>query len=633
MLNYSRLLAVLALLSMPVAGAWADAARLAQLVDYVGVDYPEAVQNGEVVSDLEYAEMLEFSTLIQDEIESLPEGPSREALQPLSAELEQAINAKADPSVVARLSTQMSAILLTSTTLAAAPTEVPDIGSAAELYRTQCAHCHGDEGAGDGLAGQGLEPAPTDFTDPARARERSLYGLYNTITLGVEGTGMTPFPQLPAEQRWALAFYVGGMHVDDDTRARGELEYRERQDGLLPSLRDVATTRLSEVAARQGEAAASLHAWLRLNPDALARARPDPLSVAMSGIRSSVDAYAEGNAAAAADLAVDAYLEGFELAEASLGTTRPDLVIEVENAMTALRTAIRRGEPVDQVRIAGERALALLQQARDARAEDSLSPSVAFTSALVILLREGLEAILIIGAMAAFLSQTGRRDALRWLHGGWLAALGLGVLTWAVSNYVVEISGATRELTEGVTALVAAAVLFYVGFWMHSKLHARRWQEFIQSSVRAALDRRSLLAISGIAFVAAYREVFETVLFFQALWVQSSAPASSRAIVAGFVVAALLIVAIAWLIFRIGVRLPLRQFFGVSAAIMIALAVIFVGKGVAALQEAGKLPFDPVDIPRIDLLGIYPSWQSLLAQVLVLAVALALVFRNARATA
>jgi high-affinity iron transporter len=214
---------------------------------------------------------------------------------------------------------------------------------------------------------------------------------------------------------------------------------------------------------------------------------------------------------------------------------------------------------------------------------------------------------------------------LRWLHGGWIAALGLGVLTWIVSNYLVEISGATRELTEGITALTAAAVLFYVGFWMHSKLNARRWQAFIQSSVRAALDRRSLWALAGIAFVAAYREVFETVLFFQALWVQSSAPAASRAVLGGFAAGAALIVAIAWAIFRFGLRLPLKQFFAVSAAIMIALAVIFVGKGVAALQEAGKLPLDPVDFPRIDVLGIYPNWQSLAAQLLVLAAALALV--------
>src|SRR5690606_13761134 len=159
-------------------------------------------------------------------------------------------------------------------------------------------------------------------------------------------------------------------------------------------------------------------------------------------------------------------------------------------------------------------------------------------------------------------------------------------------------SGATRELTEGITALVAAGVLFYVGFWMHSKLNARRWQAFIEESVRAALNRRSLWALAGIAFVAAYREVFETVLFFQALWVQSGSPVTSRAVLGGFAAGAALIVAIAWAVFRFGVRLPLRQFFAVSAAVMITLAVIFTGKGMAALQEAGKLPLDPVDFPR-----------------------------------
>src|SRR5690606_37939859 len=224
-----------------------------------------------------------------------------------------------------------------------------------------CAACHGESGAGDGPAGANLEPAPTDFTDPERAHERSLYGLYNTITLGVEGTGMIAFPQLSAEERWALAFYVGGLHVDPATAARGEQAFAARRGGLLPTLRDVATRRLADVAATQGEPDASLYAWLRLNPAALDDARPDPLTVAMAGVRRSVELYAAGQAAAAGDAAVDAYLDGFELAEAALGTTHPDLVIDVENAMTALRNAIRRGAPEADVRIAGERALALLQ--------------------------------------------------------------------------------------------------------------------------------------------------------------------------------------------------------------------------------------------------------------------------------
>src|SRR5690606_27004764 len=158
--------------------------------------------------------------------------------------------------------------------------------------------------------------------------------------------------------------------------------------------------------------------------------------------------------------------------------------------MTRLRLAIRNRVPEADVRAAADNALALLQEARDSQTGESLSPSVAFISALVILLREGLEAILVLGAIAAFLGKTGRKDAMRWLHGGWVAALGVGVLTWVVSNYFITISGATREVTEGVTALVAAGVLFYVGFWMHSKLNARRWQGFIQHSAQQALDHQ-----------------------------------------------------------------------------------------------------------------------------------------------
>jgi high-affinity iron transporter len=352
----------------------------------------------------------------------------------------------------------------------------------------------------------------------------------------------------------------------------------------------------------------------------------------MAGVRSSLDLYARGETRAAHDAAIDAYLEGFELAEAALSTTQPALVRAVEEAMIGLRVAIREGQPEHQVRASGEQLLTLLQQARDSQTGESLSPRVAFVSALVIMLREGLEAILVLGAMAAFLNKTGRRDALAWLHGGWLAALAAGALTWVVSNYFITISGATREVTEGVTALLAAAVLFYVGFWMHSRMNARRWQEFLQQGMQRALDGRGLWALAGIAFVAVYREVFETVLFFQALWAQAALPAAQSSTLAGAGVGAVLIVGLAWAIFRFGIRLPLKPFFMATAAIMVTLAVIFAGKGVAALQEAGKLPLDPVHFPRIDLLGIYPTLQSLGLQLFVLGAALALVLYGARSS-
>lgn len=625
------LYALLALLQP--SGALADAARLAQLVDYVGVDYSVAVQDGEVISELEYGEMQEFSRLIEEQVDTLPPGAARDSLRPMANALRDAINSKAQPAHVADITARMGSILLQSPDIAAVPASIPDLNKSAQLYAENCATCHGESGRGDGPAVNAqMEPSPTNFTDQQRAHARSLYGLFNTITLGVEGTAMPSYKQMDREQRWALAFYVGSLHVTDDALQAGQQAFEATPAAYLPSLRDLTTSTPSGIKRSAGDTAAALHAWLRANPGALEQSRPEPLVVAITGVRNSLDLYAAGEPQAAHDAAVDAYLEGFELAESSLSTTQPDQVRAVEAAMIELRLAIRKRLPNADVQRAGETVLAQLQITLDAQSGESLSPWVAFISALIIILREGLEAILVLGAVAAFLNKTERRDALPWLHAGWAAALAVGVLTWIVSNYFIAISGATREITEGVTALIAAGVLFYVGFWMHSKLNAQRWNAFIQESVHSALNQRGLWAIAGIAFIAVYREVFETVLFFQALWAQVTVPSAETSMITGAALGGALIVGLAWAIFRFGVRLPLKQFFAVTALVMIALAVIFSGKGVAALQEAGKLPLDPVAFPRIELLGIYPTLQSLTAQLLVAAAAVALIVYNSRSS-
>lgn len=615
---------------IPALSARADPDRLAQLVDYVGVDYAAAVADGDIVDAFEYQEMQEFAGLIGEQVRALAPGEPRQRLLPLATELQAAILAKAAPAEVAAIAGRMTDILLASGLLAGAPNAVPDLAGAEQLYQQQCAGCHGATGRGDGPAAHAaMEPTPTDFTDGERARARSLYGLFNTITLGVDGTAMLSFRHLSDAERWALAFYVGGLYADADSLRAGEQAFDATPASQLPTLRELTTTTPAALAAEDA-LAADLHAWLRRNPAALGGAREDPLLLAMDGVRRSLDLYAQGSAAAAHAAAVDAYLEGFELAEAALRTTHPKLVREVESAMTGLRLALRNHRPADEVHAAGDEALRLLQAARETQTGASLSPGVSFISALVILLREGLEAILVLGAIAAFLSKTKRRDALAWLHGGWIAALGAGMLTWAVSTYFISISGATRELTEGLTALTASAVLFYVGFWMHGKLTAQRWQHFIRDSVQKVLDSRALWGVAGIAFIAVYREVFETVLFFQALGAQITASAAESAMLAGAVTGAVVLVGLSWAIFRFGVRLPLRQFFGATAVVMITLSVIFAGKGVAALQEAGKLPLDPIAFPRVELLGIYPTLQSLGIQLAVLVAAVALIAWGAR---
>ncbi|HKY01288.1 MAG TPA: FTR1 family protein, partial [Burkholderiales bacterium] len=223
------------------------------------------------------------------------------------------------------------------------------------------------------------------------------------------------------------------------------------------------------------------------------------------------------------------------------------------------------------------------------------------------------EAILVLAAVVAFLVKAERRDALRYVHAGWISALALGVFTWFAASYLVSISGAGRELTEGITALVAAVVLLYVGFWMHSKAYAQAWQRYVREKLSGALSTGTVWALAVLSFLAVYREVFEVVLFYQALWTQAG-PDGGSAVIGGFVVAAVVLVLLSWAIFRYGIRLPLGVFFGASSVLMALLAIVFVGKGVAALQEAGYIAVDLVNFPRIAALGVYPTSQSLLAQ-------------------
>lgn len=622
--------ALLLVLAAPLVAAPAfaggDPSALLQLVDYVGVDYAGAVSAGEVIDDVEYAEMQQFGARIVKSVATLDDGAAKPALLADAKALATLIANKAAPAEIAGLTRRMREELMRSYPVAATPRRAPDLTRAAVLYQQSCASCHGVGGRGDGPAAAGMDPPPIDFHDLARARQRSLYGLYNTITLGVAGTGMASFSHLPDEDRWALAFHVGSLFADESTLAAGGAAWEQDQD--RPSLREAVTSAPAELEATHSRGVA-LAAWTRRHPEALFAGGPDPMTIALTKLEESAAAYAAGDRAAAQSLAVASYLDGFELAEAGLTTVAPELVRTVEDSMIAYRGALEAGAPSTDIERRSGELRALLLRAQGALQEQSLSAGVAFTSSLVILLREGLEAILLLGAIFAFLIKSGRREALVYVHYGWLGALVAGAATWAAATWLVDISGAAREVTEGAAALLAAVILFYVGFWMHQALNAKRWTQLMQDKMRRALNGRTLFGLTLISFIAVYREVFETVLFYQALWPQVRADAQG-ALLGGALVAAAGLAVVVWCIFALGVKLPLRQFFATSGVVMFVLAAILAGKGIVALQEAGRIAISPIDFPRVELLGVYPTLQSVIAQLAVTLAALTVVWWNRR---
>ncbi|GIX49698.1 MAG: cystathionine gamma-synthase [Candidatus Tectimicrobiota bacterium] len=595
------------------------ARALLHLLDYLAVDYPATVRDGAVVDPEEYAEQQEFARQLLGQLERLPAEARREALRPQVEALVAAIDQRRPAAEVQALCARLSTALIAAYEVPVAPRRLPPLAAAPALFQQHCAACHGPQGFGDGPAAAALQPPPSNFHDRQRQQQRSVYSLYSTLTLGVAGTAMPAFTQLSDAERWALAFYVSNFFATEAERARGQRLWQQgRFRALFPDLAALTRATPAAVAARAGEEGVAVLAYLRAAPQQVLSAAASPLVVAQQQLAASLAAYRAGEVSRAYDLAVAAYLEGFELAEAGLRAVDAGLVGRIEAAMADYRQALRQGVAAEVLAARVEALQALLQQAARRLETGGLSPAAGFAGAFVVLLREGLEAVLILAAMVAFLRRVGRRDALRYVHAGWGAALLLGGLTWLAARSLVRVSGASREVTEGVAALLAAAVLVYVGCWLHNHAHAQRWQRFLQEKMAHTLGRGRLWGLALVAFVAVYREALETVLFYEALWLQAL-PAARSALLLGLGTAALALGGLVWLLLRYSVRLPLRRFFQVNAALLLALAVILAGRGVAALQEAGRLQAHRLGVPGLPWLGLYPTLEGLGVQLALVA--------------
>lgn len=633
-----RWLMVLLLATYALVGGPAHAAdttetkakQIWQLLDYVAVDYGGAVNNGTVLKVSEYAEMQEFAATAERQLGELPSQNDKGRLLQQATELRRAVANKADPATVAQMAHVLSSAVQKAYPFQVAPAAIPDLARGAQVFQSQCAACHGSQGRGDGPLAASLNPKPTALAEHLRARERSLFALHQIISNGVPGTAMQGFGSLSDEDRWALAFFVGTLPYAQSDKTEGaklwQTNVQARQtvanlDALAQTSEHVLANRLDEPSAK------ALTAYLRANPSALEANKQKGTAIAKAKLGDSVVALQSGDRASAAKLALSAYLDGFEPVEPALATRNRPLFEKIEAAMVSYRALVANGTPAE-VQTANQRLQGLLNEADKALAPSENDAVAAFIGALTILLREGLEALLVVVAMLAFLKKAERRDVVVYVHAGWMAALAAGGITWGVATYLVGVSGASRELTEGFSSLFAAVVLLGVGMWMHQKSVAGRWQIYLKEKLSSALNKRTAWFLFSLAFVAVYREVFETVLFYAALWTEGN----GWPLLAGLGTGMALLALLAVLLLRTSARLPIGQFFAASSMLVAVLAVILAGKGIAGLQEAGLLHTSPIAIPRIDLLGIYPSWQTVLAQFVVLLTTVVAFTINLRST-
>lgn len=372
------------------------------------------------------------------------------------------------------------------------------------------------------------------------------------------------------------------------------------------------------IAARVLLAAAAVVAVLAGPLSSLAAADTTPtMRDAVAHLDRALERIAANDAAGAA-AEVKTFQRDWVDVEGIVKTRSPQVYADVENDM-AVASSLLTKTPAD---LAGARQVV-------ERMRTALQPYLDTTSygafdAAIILLREGLEALLVVAALLAFLAKTGNAAKAVWVWAGGAAGVGLSLAVALVVNLVfAQTGGANREIVEGVIGLFAAAMLIYMSYWLHSKASLGAWQKYIREKSSSALARNSLLSLALISFLAVFREGAETVLFYLGI-----APSISLGdLVLGLAIGAGGLTAIGVAMLAFGMRLPIRPFFLVAGLLVYYLAFKFIGTGIHALQVAGVLPATPGPLPEIAFFGLYPTWQTTIPQLVLLVAALVVTLR------
>ena len=557
-----------------------SAKRLSSIVSVAVEEYSKAIDaNGKIISQDEYTETTSFLEDAKGVAQRL-KGYNAVQTQALLDTLALAVNAKQSVGDVRLIHARFKGALGTAGALDL-PTAPLDTARGHALYSQSCASCHGDKGMGDGIGAKG-SPVPVPPIGSADLLPDLTPTLaYNVVSVGVRGTPMPAFGNtMTPQDRWDIINYMYTM--------RGtKME--------LPAAPADATSLPGTVAA---------HSVLALLDSALDFARA-------------------GKTADAGDRAFDAYI-AFEPLETPARARQPGLVATMERHFADFKGALRGKD------------LAVAQRARDAIALDlpriveltrpTGSGWAAFFQSFLIIVREGFEAILVIGAIVAFLIKTGNRDRLKSIWTG--ASLGLvaSALMAVILQTVFKALPTSREIVEGVTMLIAVAVLFSVSYWLISKVEAAKWQKFIREKVGTALDHGGGKALALVAFLAVFREGAETALFYQALFNEGGV---MLPLVLGIVIGAAFLAVVFTLFYRFGVKIPMRPFFTVTSVLLYYMAFVFLGKGIRELQEGDAVGITVLkDMPSIPSMGIFPSMETLVPQAILIVLFLFMILRT-----
>ena len=292
--------------------------------------------------------------------------------------------------------------------------------------------------------------------------------------------------------------------------------------------------------------------------------------------------------------------------EGSVSTTNPSLYTKVESQ-----------SPVIMVKGQEQAYQDKLSSLISELSQIDTSASYNAFDAMLILLREGVEALLIVMALVTTLKASNLRKGLKWVYSGALAGIVASLCIAIILQYAFPAvtSGTNREIIEGAVGVFAVGMMILIGIWLHSKSSVKKWNTFMESQMQTVTKTGSFLSMFALSFLAVFREGAETILFYVGILPRIS----TFDFVLGISLALLVLVGLAFVMNKASqFFLPHKVFFALTWMIY-ALAFKMLGVSIHALQLINMAPNHPVtSLPTIDLLGFYPSWEVIGAQVIFL---------------
>ncbi len=565
--------------------------KIVMMLNIAAKEFADGVVDGKIVIAPEYEESQVFLqqaseryTRVSREIEDKAKA---ESLGKYFPELMQMIKTKVASQKVWDKVNQINTELMATFKIEInkLPITPVSLGNGKQIFESNCSVCHGMAGHGDGPMAKEFDPAPAVLSNPQLTGDTNTtaYDNFEVINVGIAGTAMMAWAGVLSEsQIWDVTYYLRS--------------FSNANVQLPPVNLDLAALESA------GESAIDIS---------------DQVMTDVRGLLAESLTEFKGNKLEdAAETAFDAYMT-YEKVESTLLTRDRDLGIKLESAFSRYRGEIKRGATLEHVeKLNGEILLDLSKGLELLKNEVGFSGL--FIQSLSIIVREGFEVILIIAALIAFLRKSRNETRIKSIHIGVVVGILASFLTAYIIHEILHLSAVSQEALEGWIMIVAVAILFSVSYWLVSKIDNKKWQEYINKKMRGALSKGNAWTLSAVAFITVYREGFETVLFYKALFLYAGE--STSGIIAGFFAGCVVLAGVFYLINYLGLRIPIKWFFGFTSALLYFMAFTFMGKGIHVLQMGEQVSMTIAEnLPNISWLGMYPTWETFIGQAILFA--------------